>query len=31
MVGLKKGDSLFVSYDRKVDMIEIERKKDLGN
>jgi bifunctional DNA-binding transcriptional regulator/antitoxin component of YhaV-PrlF toxin-antitoxin module len=26
--GLKKGDSLFVAYDRRSDVIEIERKKD---
>lgn len=24
--GLKKGDNLFVSYDRRDDLIEIERK-----
>lgn len=26
--GMKKGDSLFVEYDRRTDLIEIERKKD---
>ena len=28
MANLKKGDSLFVSYDRRSDIIEAVRKKD---